>query len=251
MQASGSDTTNLMKAHGILMIFTWIVLVSTGILIARYFKRTWPDQKLCSKAIWFAIHRTIMSSVAVLTLISFILILVYKKGQWVSTVNRREFAHSIVGILVVCFAAIQPFMALFRCNPDDHYRFIFNYAHAIVGFTAFILSITAIFLAMFFTQFAFQLNKEWIILVVWSCWLPLIFILFEFIEIYFRKYPSIMDQRTSYMLNERNGNGSNKIEAISMEDNVFKDRLKKICLLLHMIIAFGLALALAILIGQS
>jgi hypothetical protein len=133
-----------MKAHGILMVFTWIVLVSTAILIARYFKRSWKDRKICGKAVWFAIHRTLMTSVAMLTLISFILILVYKKGQWVSNKNQREFAHSIIGILVICFALIQPFLALFRCNPDDHYRFIFNYAHATIGFSAFILSIAAI-----------------------------------------------------------------------------------------------------------
>ena len=248
---SGSDLTNLMKAHGIIMIFTWIVLVSTGILVARYFKRSWPYRKLCGKAIWFAIHRTIMSSVALLTIISFVLILVYKKGQWVSQVNRREFAHSIVGILVVCFAVIQPFMALFRCNPDDQYRFIFNYAHATVGLTAFLLSIVAIFLAMFFTQFGFQLNKEWVILVAWSGWLLMVFILFEWLEIHFQQQASIIDKSNSFIMTDRNGSGAAKIEAIPMEDNVKKDRLKKVLLFFHLIIAFGLALALVILISQS
>jgi hypothetical protein len=123
IQSIGSDSISLMKAHGIIMVFTWIVLVSTGILVARYFKRTWSDRKLCSKAVWFAIHRAIMTSVAILTLISFIFILVHRKGQWISDKNSREFAHSIIGILVISFAIIQPFMALFRCNPDDHLYF--------------------------------------------------------------------------------------------------------------------------------
>jgi hypothetical protein len=239
-----------MKAHGIIMVFTWIVLVSTGILVARYFKRSCSNRKICGKAIWFAIHRAIMTCVAILTLISFILILVYKKGQWISRNNRQEFAHSIVGILVISLALIQPFMALFRCNPNDYYRFIFNYLHACVGFSAFILSIAAIFLAMFFTQFHFQLNKEWLILVAWSCWLPIVFVIFEIIEIYFERYSSNIDKTNSYDMQDRNGNGTTKIETIQMKDNVRKNRIKGLLLLLHIIIACGLALALIILIGQ-
>lgn len=239
----------LMKAHSIIMVFTWIVLVSTGILIARYFKRSWIDRKICNKAVWFAVHRTIMTCASLLTLISFLLILVYKKGQWTSKLNRREFTHSIIGMLVICFALIQPFMALFRCNPNDRYRFIFNYAHAIVGLTAFILSIAAIFLAMFFTQFRFQLSKEWIILVAWSCWLPIVFVGFEITEIYFRKYSSSMGKSDSYDLTDRKE--TTKIEAIPMRDNVNKGRIKGLLLSLHIIIASGLALALTILISQS
>ncbi|CAF1067872.1 unnamed protein product [Adineta steineri] len=248
--STGSDSTALMKAHGIIMIFAWIVLVSTGILIARYFKKSWSTRKICGKAVWFAIHRTLMTSVAILTLIAFILILVYKKGQWISQKNQREFAHSIVGILVISFAVIQPFMALFRCNPDDDYRFIFNYAHAFVGFSAFILSIVAIFLAMFFTQFNFQANKEWAILVTWTCWLPIIFIIFEIIEYYFQKH--INNEKTnSYNMNDRHGTGTTKTDTIESKENATKSRIKSFFLLVHFIIAFGLSLALMILIGQA
>ncbi|UJR28575.1 hypothetical protein I4U23_009808 [Adineta vaga] len=247
-QPNTSNSVGLMKAHGIIMIFTWIVLVSTGILIARYFKKAWSDRKICGKAVWFAIHRTIMTSVAILTLIAFVLILVYKKGQWVSRDNRREFAHSIIGILVICFAIIQPFMALFRCNPDDRYRFIFNYAHATVGFSAFILSIAAIFLAMFFGYFDFRTNKEWAIVAAWSCWLPVIFVIFEMIEVYFEKTALKMTKTNTIAMHDRNGTDTTKIEP---EENTIKDRIKAIFLLLHVIIAFGLALALMLLIGQS
>ncbi|CAF1387689.1 unnamed protein product [Rotaria magnacalcarata] len=252
LQSVGSDSTGLMKAHGIIMVFTWIVLVSTGILVARYFKQSWPKSKICGKAVWFGIHRTIMTCVAILTLVAFILILVYKKGQWISQKNQREFAHSIVGILVISFSIIQPFMALFRCNPDAHYRFIFNYVHATVGFSALVLSIAAIFLAMFFTQFQFQLNKEWSILVVWSCWLPIAVIIFETIEFYFRKKNSSLTGKIDvYDMNNLHANSKNKPETIQSIENPTKDRIKLLALLLHIIFAFGLALALMILIGKS
>jgi len=236
-----------MKAHGILMIFAWIVCASTGILVARYFKRTWSNRKICNKAIWFAIHRTLMACVAVLTVISFILILIYKQGQWASKLHQGEYAHSIIGIIVISFAFVQPFIALFRCNPQDHYRFLFNYLHAFLGFTAFILSIAAIFLAMFFPHLNFQLNKEWAILVSWICWLPIIFIIFELIEIYFRKYST----SNSFQANDRNGNQQVKDETLENENTIRKDRIKGVFLLLHIIIAVGLALAMIILIGQA
>ncbi|CAF3697979.1 unnamed protein product [Rotaria sordida] len=248
VQATGSG---LMKAHGIIMSFTWIVLVSTGILIARYFKSLWPNKKICNKAVWFAIHRTIMTSVATLTLIAFILILVYKKGQWVSQHTRLQFVHSIVGILVVSFSIIQPFMALFRCHPEEHNRFIFNYAHATVGFSALTLSVVAIFLTMFFTQFEFQSKKQWAILVVWTCWLPIIFSIFEIIEIYFRKFSSSKGNLNSFDMNDHRGDTTTQTVPTPIIQNRKKDRIKQFAILIHILIAIALALTLAILIGQS
>jgi len=188
-----------------------------------------------------------MACVAVLTVVSFILILIYKQGQWASKLHQGEYAHSIIGIIVISFAFVQPFIALFRCNPQDHYRFLFNYLHAFLGFTAFILSIAAIFLAMFFPHLNFQLNKEWAILVSWICWLPIIFIIFELIEIYFRKYST----SNSFQANDRNGNQQVKDETLENENTIRKDRIKGVFLLLHIIIAVGLALAMIILIGQA
>lgn len=251
VQSIESDSIGLMKAHGIIMIFTWIVLVSTGILIARYFKQALPHKKICDKAIWFAIHRAIMTSVAVLTLIAFVLILVYKKGTWVSRNSQPEFSHSIIGILVISFSIIQPIMALFRCNPDDRYRFIFNYAHATVGFCAFILSVVAIFLAMFFTQFQFRLKKEWAILVVWTCWLPIIFITFELIEIFFRNQSPSKEEKMSYYKSNLDGNSVAKVEMNQPTENIRKDRIKALVLSFHILLAFALALALVIIIGKS
>lgn len=37
------------------MITAWVLLVSTSIILARYFKTAWPGDKLCNVAIWFAV----------------------------------------------------------------------------------------------------------------------------------------------------------------------------------------------------
>jgi hypothetical protein len=52
-------------------------------------------------------------------------------------------------------------------------------------------------------------------------------------------------------MTDRNENQTMKIEPISMKENIHKSRIKGLFLSLHIIIAFGLALALIILIGQS
>lgn len=253
--SAGADLTGLMKAHGIIMIFAWIVLASTGILVARYFKLSWPKRKICGKAVWFAIHRALMMTAVLLTLIAFVLILIYKKGQWTSRMSQREFAHSIVGILVIGLATAQPFMALFRCNPDAPYRFIFNYAHATVGLCAFTLSIAAIFLAMFFSQFEFELKKEWGILVAWSCWLPVIFILFEIIELCRRKSVLEVEEVNSYDMGAYNPyfrpQMVAKPDAIQVTQNSRLGRVKGFLLLCHLLVAVGLSVALMVLIGQS
>ncbi len=229
------------------MIFTWILFVSTGILVARYFKTSWPDQKIFGKPIWFVVHLVLMSTVAVLTIIAFILILVYENGTWIPQDEKLEFAHSIIGILVIIFAIIQPIMAIFRCKPDAQYRFIFNYFHAIVGFTAFILSIVAIFIAMFFQEFTFTVNNVWGIVVAWICWLPIIFFIFWLIEFYFHKQSTQEKNIEFHDIN--NPSTSVQNDPIQVANNVKKDRIKGILLLMHILVALILSSTLAILFG--
>lgn len=239
-----------MKAHGLIMIFTWIALVSTGIIIARYFKESWTGKKFCGEAVWFALHRLLMCSVSLLTLISFILIVFYKQGTWTSKSSQPEFAHSIVGIFAVTFAIIQPFMALFRCHPNGAYRFVFNYAHAMVGLSAFLLSIAAILLAMFFNEFQFQATKQWYIMVGWSSWLIFLFILFELIEIFYHRFRS-EDDVDSYDMTQSAHRVRSKSGKKFKGQNKNEHRLKLILLLLHVVVAFGLALTLMVLVGRS
>ncbi|CAF3499833.1 unnamed protein product [Rotaria socialis] len=245
----GSKNTGLMKAHGIIMIFTWILFVSTAIILALFFKKSWPNQKILGKQIWFSVHRALMMATSVLTILAFILILVYSNGEWVPQYKGRSFAHSIIGIITISFAAIQPIIAFFRCKPDDEYRFIFNYVHGIVGFTSFLLSIVAIFIAMFLDSFNFESNKKWGVVVAWICWVFIIFVIFCFIEYYFETYLPLNDN--SYTFNKQNGNMDMKIESTSMKHNTSKDLIKGIFLSIHIIIALALSLILAIFVGKS
>ena len=245
---SDDSSDGLVKAHAIIMIFTWILLASTGILSARHFKPVWPEQKLCGKAIWFVIHRPVMISVVALTLLAFGLILIYEKGTWIPQNEPKEFAHSIIGIIVISLAFIQPFMAIFRCKPDAQYRFVFNYIHRFVGLTALLLSIITIFIAIFFSRFTFQNNSAWGILVAWILWIFTIFIIFWLIDFFFEKNGPAGKPAESYDLGSQSASDNN---LANPPNNIMQDRIKQGLLVVHIIVAFGLALGLSIVVGSQ
>ncbi|CAF3089078.1 unnamed protein product [Rotaria sp. Silwood2] len=249
IEGSDDDKAMFLRAHGIIMLFIWILFVPTGILIARYFKQSWPTRKLCGKQMWFAVHRSVMIFAAIMTLIAFAAILKYNQGTWVSQNESHEFAHSIIGMLVISAAIIQPTMALFRCHPDHQYRFIFNYVHAIVGIGALILSIIAIFLATLFSLSDTSINKPWRIVVAWESTEFAILIGFECLEIFYRKKWSpfcVKNRDKPVQMNVlHNGSDATPVDDRSSPENILKERLKTFLLAIHILVAFGLSLTLA------
>lgn len=249
MKESDEDKLLFLRAHGIFMLFTWILFVSTGIIIARYFKKTWLTKKLCGKPIWFSVHRTVMIFAAIMTLVAFGCILISKRGAWINGNLSLELTHSIIGIFVVIAVAIQLTMALFRCNPNHQYRFIFNYAHRMVGFSTFILSMIAILLATLFTRFDSMLKNYWKILAAWICWTFLEFAIFECLEILHRKYwPPFNELNRTKPLQmnvPHNSNESTPVEDQWLRENILRERLQTLFLILHILVALGISLALA------
>ncbi|CAF1373447.1 unnamed protein product, partial [Didymodactylos carnosus] len=237
------DSISLMKVHGCIMIVTWIVIVSTGILIARYFKISFVNKKLCGEAVWFSLHRAFMSCAAVLTVLGFLFILVHNKGTWVEyQPNSKEYAHSIVGVIVVGLAFFQPFLASFRCHTDSRYRFIFKYLHGFIGITSFVLSIAAMFLAVLFTGFSFKPSSiGWGILSGWSCWIVIVFLLYEGIEIYFKS-------RNTGPYSADSDSGS-LIVNDTVIINSLKEKIKMFLLFAHILVALALSLTLVIELG--
>ncbi len=178
------------QAHGIIMAFAWIFFVSTGVLLSRYFKNSWVNNLVCGKPVWFAGHRFIMSIAVVLTILGFLFILVALEGTWPKPQDeKKHFIHTVTGALVIGLAFFQPFIALFRCEPDSRYRFIFNYIHAFVGFSTLILSIATLFLATYFRLFKDNTARK--LMIVWIIWIVFIFIVFEIIQNYYRSLSAI------------------------------------------------------------
>ncbi|UJR22830.1 hypothetical protein I4U23_025860 [Adineta vaga] len=118
----------LSRAHGTVMVMTWVVFASSGILFARYGRTLMVKTriKILGEYIWFRVHRLALLIAAIETLLGFLLVLVQAKGTWVDVNAGRLFAHSVLGGIIVYCSQIQVWMALFRCQPDGQYRFIFN-----------------------------------------------------------------------------------------------------------------------------
>uniref|UniRef100_A0A8C9RFN4 Ferric chelate reductase 1 n=1 Tax=Scleropages formosus TaxID=113540 RepID=A0A8C9RFN4_SCLFO len=106
---SGSRSPLIIKFHGALMFIAWVTLVSTGIIVARFFKLEWPNTTLFGQKVWFQVHRGLMSLTVLLTCISFTLPFIYRWG-W----SKRAGAHACLGCVVMVFTILQPLGAVFR-----------------------------------------------------------------------------------------------------------------------------------------
>lgn len=95
------------KAHGCLMVIAWMLFASTGIFIARYYKFLLPTKKVCGGQVWFALHRPIMVSVLLLSIISLIVILADQEWKWIETTETLNFTHSIFGMAAIGLAFLQ------------------------------------------------------------------------------------------------------------------------------------------------
>ncbi|XP_028826210.1 putative ferric-chelate reductase 1 isoform X2 [Denticeps clupeoides] len=140
---TGSRSPLLIKYHGAFMLVAWMTTVSTGIIVARYFKPDWPESSLCGQRIWFQVHRSLMIVSVLLTCVGFILPFIYR-GGW----SKRAGSHAYLGCTVMVLAIIQPVMAVFRPAPNASRRYIFNWMHLAGGTIAQIIAVVAIFLGI-------------------------------------------------------------------------------------------------------
>ncbi|XP_045158958.1 putative ferric-chelate reductase 1 [Mercenaria mercenaria] len=146
----------LVKAHGCLMIFAWVLFTGIGIVVARYYKSVWADKTFLKLKIWFQVHRACMATALGLNVVAFILIFIEVKGYSdIPDIPGKGYlrSHPILGIIVTILCLANPVMAFFRPGPDHNKRPLFNWAHWGVGMTAYILSAICI-------CFGFQLGKS-------------------------------------------------------------------------------------------
>ncbi|XP_007250476.3 putative ferric-chelate reductase 1 [Astyanax mexicanus] len=151
---TGSRSPLLIKFHAVFMLIAWMTTVSTGVIIARYFKPNWPDTTLCGQRVWFQFHRALMLVTVLLTGIGFILPFIYR-GGW----SKRAGSHPYLGCTVMALALIQPIMALFRPAPDSSRRYIFNWLHLGTGTIAQVIAVVAVCLGIH--QQALLLPAPW------------------------------------------------------------------------------------------
>lgn len=129
------------KCHGILMVISWLSIVSIAIIFARYFKESFGTSLVCGVKFWFAVHRTFM-----ILAVIFVSTACYLSFKFVGGWSGPRL-HPILGITSVSLMLLQVISALLRCSPDSSSRWIFNWIHFLTGNTAHITAIGAIFTA--------------------------------------------------------------------------------------------------------
>ncbi|XP_072023870.1 putative ferric-chelate reductase 1 [Amphiura filiformis] len=141
----------LQKSHGSLMVAAWILFASLGITLARFYKNIWPNQHICGKPVWFVMHVLFMTLTLMCTVTAFVIIFIQKRrflefSEDLSGLLR--FLHAVLGTVVTCLVILNPIMAVFRPQPGEPRRFIFNWAHWGVGTTAQLIGLITICLGV-------------------------------------------------------------------------------------------------------
>ncbi|XP_025109625.1 putative ferric-chelate reductase 1 homolog [Pomacea canaliculata] len=230
--------SQLVKAHGSLMMVAWIFAASLGIVMARYFKPMWPDSKLFGQKVWFQIHRGSMVLVLLCTVIAFIIIFV-KVGDY-SELSGEDYkkAHPVLGIIVTALCIINPIMALFRCHPGTKNRPIFNWAHWAVGFVAYILGVITIF---FGVKLEGADAPEYIVYVLaaFVCWQILVFLILELVQLLGRMF----QRSNTYEMSDPN------LPAKPVGEKQEAILAKNVLLACHIVALFGFIIALLVILN--
>ncbi|XP_045030123.1 putative ferric-chelate reductase 1 homolog [Daphnia magna] len=156
-----NESRILKQLHGSFMVVAWLVAASVGVLMPRYMKKTWVGKQFMKKDLWFVFHRGLMVIAWTLTVAGFIIIFI-DVGGWVSE-SVSENPHPLIGCITTVLAFIQPFMALMRPLPNAPNRYIFNWAHMLVGYSAHTLAITCIFLAVEMEEAQLPYETYWVL----------------------------------------------------------------------------------------
>ncbi|CAL2031004.1 unnamed protein product [Caenorhabditis brenneri] len=146
------------KAHAILMIFGWLLFVPTGFIFMRLGKDLFVEEKIFGSPVWFQVHRAANFMGVVCICASMLCIYISQQWTWKGTGSGSKYwteVHTDLGVISTVLAVAQPINSLFRCGPTHSQRYIFNWAHRMVGIIAYTLALTAIIIA------AVQFKRIW------------------------------------------------------------------------------------------
>ena len=170
----GGRSDLLFRVHGLLMLCAWLGCAGVGMIMARYFKHTWPGTQLGGKDLWFVFHRLLMVVTVLLSLTAVVLVLVEVDVQPLALSSLKNNPHPVIGLICVILAVLNPIMAVFRPHPGAPGRTLFNWAHWAVGNTAHICAVVAIFLAGTLAKANLSSNSWW-------SWTMLGYVIFHFL----------------------------------------------------------------------
>jgi hypothetical protein len=140
----------LIQAHGMMMIIGWWTFSALAIILARYYRQTWPTLKIADKDIWFQVlicycfyystihylqaHRAL--NITGMALVIAATVCIFVAAGWDIDSTSDNYIHRILGCICICLGLFQPLNSFLRCHPGTRNRWIFNWAHRLVGLSA-------------------------------------------------------------------------------------------------------------------
>ncbi|XP_062595575.1 putative ferric-chelate reductase 1 homolog isoform X1 [Saccostrea cucullata] len=219
------------KLHGLVMVLAWMVFSSVGLVIARYFKSEWSERVILGQKVWFQVHRACMVLVLVLTVTSFMIIILdaekYRDNLEASDRNYLN-SHPILGIVVLILTCINPIMSFFRCSPDDDRRKYFNWAHFIVGVSAHILAVINIIFGLQLTKAGVKIGATYVMYVYIA-----VFVLFEvmFEILKMRERTQTADAKNTISMTNMDHNGKSEKQSANSKFS----RMRIFLLIAHLV----------------
>ncbi|KAG1363712.1 cytochrome b561, DM13 and DOMON domain-containing protein [Cocos nucifera] len=135
------DLLPVLAVHGFMMFVAWGILFPGGTLAARYLKHVKGDG-------WYQLHVYLQYSGIVIVLLGVLFAAAELRGFYISSV------HVKFGVTAMILACVQPINAYIRPKRPENgevassKRIIWEYVHVIIGRSAIIVGIAALFSGM-------------------------------------------------------------------------------------------------------
>jgi len=192
------------------------------------------------KDLWFVFHRLLMSLTVLLTIAAVILILVEVQVAPLALESLKLNPHPVIGLICVILTIIQPIMAAFRPHPGTSNRAMFNWAHWLVGNSAHIFAIVALFLAG-------TLAKTNLSSTTWWSWLLMAYIIFHFLAHVILSLVMAKEERSTAVHDTSMSSMNGK--HMEMEQDYLHETgsgARKLILVTYLLVAWAVAIALII-----
>lgn len=98
------ELKKLYNIHRFIMLIAFLILLPIGIGYAFY-KQKWSEN-------WYSIHKSIMGSVAFLSVIGIFISLYTKDTEGNKNMNKYSTIHGTIGLILVCFLLFQLYWAI-------------------------------------------------------------------------------------------------------------------------------------------
>ena len=243
----GGASDLFFRLHGLLMLVAWLGCAGVGMILARYFKKTWRGTQILGKDLWFQFHRLLMILTVLLSMAAVVLVLLKVDIQPLALSSLKTNAHPIIGLCCVILAILQPIMAAFRPHPGAGGRSLFNWAHWLVGNTAHCCGVVAIFLAGTLAKANLASNSWW-------TWAMLGYVIFHFLVHLALSCLMAREERSSKVRDTQMQVMNGKVGPMDYDDGVSGESgsgVRKFLTFVYIMAAWGVAAALSVAIFQA